>query len=71
MLERTDAIGFAATKPILFDLVDRPGGDAVDVVALIEIAEIAAGVRRILVRSTGRRRMAELHVRIFLRHVDA
>ena len=70
MFDSTLAIGFAATKPILFDLGREAGRDAVHVMRLIEVAEIGAGVLRVLVLVPERRRVAELHVRIFLGEVD-
>src|ERR1700722_15787267 len=46
------------------------GGDAVNVMRLIEIAEIGAGVFRILVLVPERRGMAERDVGVFLGEVD-
>ena len=43
-LRSTSAIGLAAMKPILFDLGRQAGGDAVHVVRLVEIAEVAAEI---------------------------
>ncbi len=53
-------IGLAATKPILFDLVERPAATPFDVVGLVEVAEIAAGVVRVLVLVQSAGGVAEL-----------
>ena len=54
----------------LVGLGRQAGGDAVDVMGLVEIAEIGAGVLRVLVLVPQRRGVAELDLRIFLGDVD-
>ena len=61
-------MGLAATKPIFFDLRRVAGDDAVQVLAHADIAEIGAGVRRVLALRPEAAAMAELHVRILFRH---
>ena len=63
-----DRLGGDESDLVLFGA--KAGGDAVDVVRLIEVAEIRAGVLRILVLVPEGRRVAKLDVRIFLRQVD-
>ena len=54
----------------LVRLGGQAGGDAVDEVGLVEIAEIAAGVLRVGILVPQRRGVAELDVGVLLGHVD-
>ena len=69
MLRSTCGIGLAATKPSLPVLRRIAGDDAGDVLRLVDIAEIAAGVLRVLVGPQAAA-MLEAQLRIFGGHLD-
>ncbi len=65
-----DGDGLGGYETDLVHLGAQGGGGPVDVMSLVEQAEIPAEIHRVLVLVPQGGRVAELHVRIFLRHVD-
>ena len=70
MLDRTDGIGLAATKPILPRGGRQTGRDAVHVMRLVEVAEIRSRIGRVGILVPQRSRMAELDIGVFLGRLD-